>query len=45
MWARRKVPDLGVTGTEASMRAVFAIYLVVPLVGLALFVVLGLLGR
>jgi hypothetical protein len=42
---RWEVPDLGPAGTEPSMRAVFAIYLVAPLVGLAIFVVIGLLGR
>jgi hypothetical protein len=32
-------------GNRACMRAVFAIYLVAPLVGLAIFIVIGLLGR
>jgi hypothetical protein len=32
-------------GNRASMRAVFAIYLVAPLVGLAIFIAIGLLGR
>jgi hypothetical protein len=32
-------------GTESPMRAVFAIYLVTPLVGLAIFIAMGLLDR
>jgi hypothetical protein len=32
-------------GNRAAVRAVFAIYLVGPLIGLALYIVIGFLGR
>ncbi len=40
-----QVPVPGARGTEQRMRAVFAIYLVTPLIGLAIFIAIGVLGR
>jgi hypothetical protein len=40
-----EVPVQAPKGTEKPVRAVFAIYLVTPLCGLAIFIAIGVLGR